>query len=294
VIELTARAADGHEFWTWVVKGTAQPAPALLPAGRVERHGERIVAGDYVLTFEPATGELASLSLAGQAVPLTGPHLAAWQRTPTARSFVAGDPPRLVNLELAPGADVIARARYDGALHEVTWRLRGPELVVGYEIAWEGIADILGIRFDFPESAVTGKRWVGAGPYRVWKNRLPGTTFGLHAANYSRSTPGVTFEYPEFEGFFGEWRWLEMRTRDARVAIRNDSGIPYFGLYRPTPVPNAVLDLPDVGWAFLHAIPPIGTKFALPDVLGPESQASRFTGAVRGELAIQVRPATGP
>ena len=31
--------------------------------------------------------------------------------------------------------------------------------------------------------------------------------------------------------------------------------------------------------------PPIGTKFALPDVLGPQSQPTQFTGAIDGELA---------
>ena len=28
----------------------------------------------------------------------------------------------------------------------------------------------------------------------------------------------------------------------------------------------------NLDWSFLHAIPPIGTKFTLPDVLGPQSQ----------------------
>jgi hypothetical protein len=57
-------------------------------------------------------------------------------------------------------------------------------------------------------------------------------------------------------------------------------------LYRPTPVEKPVIDLPDVGWSFLHAIPAIGTKFALPDALGPQSQVSSFSGIIHGELAI--------
>ena len=192
----------------------------------------------------------------------------------------------LRKLELAPEDGVLARAQYEGALREVTWTIRGDELVVSYRIAYEGAADILGVTFDYPEKSVVAKRWVGEGPYRIWKNRLAGTTFGLHEANYSRSTPGVSYEYPEFEGFFGAWAWLELRTRTGNVAIRNRSNIPYFGLYAPTPGEKPILELPDLGWSFLHAVPPIGTKFALPEVLGPQSQPAQFTSPIEGELSF--------
>jgi hypothetical protein len=288
IIELSAREPRGPAYWTWVVRSDVRAEAAAIPAPRVERNGESVVAGAYTLTFDPGTGELAHLKAGDRDVPLTGPHFAAWQRESKANTFTHTEPTRLTKLEVAPADGSIARARYEGPLREVTWRLRGDELVVSYEIAYEGPADILGMQFEFPESAVTGKRWVGEGPYRIWKNRLAGTQFGLHAANYSRSTPGETFEYPEFEGYFGRWRWLEMQTRAGAIVFRNESDIPYFGLYRPTPVEKPLLVLPDVGWAFLHAVPPIGTKFNLPDVLGPESQPAVFNGTLRGELALRV------
>ena len=161
------------------------------------------------------------------------------------------------------------------------------ELIVRYEIDFRGAADILGVSFDYPEKSVLAKRWVGAGPYRIWKNRQAGTVFGLHQANYSRSTPGVTYEYPEFEGFFGSWDWLELRTREAKIVVDN-VGVPFFGLYRPTPGEKPVLELPDLGWSFLHAVPPIGTKFALPDVLGPQSQPTQFSGPIEGEARFTI------
>ena len=288
ILELSAREPAGATFWTWVVRGTSHSEPAAVPTQRIERRGDVVAAGGYTLAFDPATGELAHLTAGGRDIPLTGPHLAAWQRTSKANTFTPIAAPRLTQLEIAPADGAIARARYDGTLRDVTWRLRGDELVVSYEIAYEGTADILGVQFDFPENAVTGKRWVGEGPYRIWKNRMAGTQFGLHETSYSRSTPGETFDYPEFEGYFGHWRWLEMQTRSGDISIRNESDIPAFGLYRPTPVEKPLLVLPDVGWAFLHAVPPIGTKFALPEVLGPESQPAVFTGTARGELALRV------
>jgi hypothetical protein len=257
----------------------------------VEKVGQTVSSGPYKLEFDAATGKLQRLVSHGRDIPLRGPSLAAWRRAPKLRSFVdvAGNP-ALRRLELAPeGADgVLARAEYAGALREVSWKIRGDELVVRYRIAFEGAADILGVSFDYPETSVLAKRWVGAGPYRIWKNRQAGTEFGLHAARYSRSTPGVSYEYPEFEGFFGAWNWLELQTREADVVIRNGGRIPYFALYRPTPGENPVVELPELGWSFLHAVAPIGTKFDRPEVLGPQSQETQFTSPIEGELSFSL------
>ena len=56
----------------------------------------------------------------------------------------------------------------------------------------------------------------------------------------------------------------------------------------PTPGEKPILELPDLGWSFLHAVPPIGTKFALPDVLGPQSQPAQFTSPIEGQLKSYV------
>jgi hypothetical protein len=293
LLELTALDPRGHESWTWVIRGTAAVTPATNPAPQeIHRQGNTVKSGAYALEFDATTGMLTSLTARGRRVPLRGPQLAAWQREPKLRGFVpVAGAPTLRRFELAPAGDeaILARAEYDGALREVSWRILGDELLVRYRIAYEGAADILGVSFDYPETSVLGKRWLGAGPYRVWKNRLAGTTFGLHEADYSRGTPGVSYAYPEFEGFFGEWAWLAMRTREATITIRNTGAIPFFGLYRPTPGEKPVLELPDVGWSFLHAVPAIGTKFALPDVLGPQSQATQFAGSIEGELRFSFR-----
>jgi hypothetical protein len=183
--------------------------------------------------------------------------------------------------------DVIARVTSSrGTLRSITWRLVGDELRLSYELSASGDVDILGIGFDHPPESVLAKRWLGHGPYRVWKNRMPGTRFGLHEVKNNDPVPGESFEYPEFPGFFRDWRWLEMQTRDARVLFRNLSGVPFFGLHRPQPGKQPVITLPDLGWSFLHAIPPIGSKFDLPGVLGPQSQPTRIEGVVRGELAL--------
>ena len=183
---------------------------------------------------------------------------------------------------------MLARATYGGPLREITWSIRNDALVLRYVIDYRGAADLLGLSFDVPEGNVTGKRWVGAGPYRIWKNRDAGVTFGLHEAKYSRAVPGESFFYPEFHGFFGAWQWLELNTRDGELAVRNLGNVPYFGLYTPPGGEKPILELPELGLSFLHAIPAIGTKFALADVLGPQSQPTPIDGEIRGEIAFAI------
>ena len=71
--------------------------------------------------------------------------------------------------------DMLARAEYDGALREVSWEMRRRRAVGELPHRLRGAADILGVTFDYPEKSVLAKRWVGAGPYRIWKNRQAGT-----------------------------------------------------------------------------------------------------------------------
>jgi hypothetical protein len=293
MIELEAVDAGGNSLWRWSVAGKTpelKTTADAAPTGRPSRAGdETIDTGHELLRFDSANGELLEIHIGDRILPLRGPRLAAWLRHPDTRGFSpAGGASALRAFEMLPPnePDVMARASYDGALREVTWRRRGRDIVVSYRIELTGDIDIAGIRFDFPEDQVTAKRWVGAGPYRVWKNRQEGVTFGLHEASYSRSTPGVSYEYPEFEGFFGDWRWLEMQTRAGRVLIRNGSNVPWFGLYRPQPGEKPVIDLPDVGWSFLHAIPAIGTKFDRAEVLGPQSMPSRLPAVRQGEIVL--------
>jgi hypothetical protein len=108
----------------------------------------------------------------------------------------------------------------------------------------------------------------------------------LHEVSYNDPVPGESFTYPEFPGFFADWRWLEMRTRSVSVWFDNLSDIPFFGLHRPQGGKQPVIELPDLGWSFLHAIPPIGSKFDLAGTLGPQSQVTRLDGPARGDIVI--------
>jgi hypothetical protein len=295
ILELTVLDAQQHELWTWTLAG--EPAAVtMVSAGRtqVRTQGNTVNAGEYQLEFDRDTGAVARISRGGQSLAIAGPWLVAYQRETPQRTFRPAAPaPRLRRLELAPAdaPGTLARAEYEGALRRVSWGLIGSHLTVSYELDFRGGADILGVRFEYPEQRVHGKRWLGAGPYPIWKNRQEGTWLGLHAAQYSRAVPGETYAYPQFQGFFGEWRWLEVQTADGNVRVGNGGGaVPYFALYAPAGGEKPVIELPPLDWSFLHAIAPIGTKFTPPDVLGPQSQLTTFDRPVGGALTLELLP----
>jgi hypothetical protein len=245
----------------------------------------------YELRFDTSTGRLAEIRKNGRSFALRdGPRLIAYKRN--ARTFEdVAKPGRLRRLDLAKG-DVLATATYDGPLRKVTWTRSGDALNLSYEIQYEQPVDVLGIRFDFPERDVTSKRWVGKGPYRVWQNRREGGVFGFHETTYNDAISGETYAYPEFKGYFDAWRWVTLATSSEHVTVENVGAVPHFGLFQPRGGVNPVLELPDVGFSFLHVIPAMGTKFELPDKMGPQSQPRTLRGVQKGELRFDFEALT--
>jgi hypothetical protein len=85
-----------------------------------------------------------------------------------------------------------------------------------YEYRFDGVVDLLGVRFDSPQDSMRGIRWLGMGPYRAWQNRLQGTRLDVWENTYNDTTPGESWAYPEFKGYFRDWKWATFDTTGAR------------------------------------------------------------------------------
>jgi len=155
---------------------------------------------------------------------------------------------------------------------------------------------VLGLTFDYPEAVVDSVRWVGRGPYRVWKNRLKGQQFGAWSLAYnntitgSYNTPNPPL-YPEFKGYRSDLRWMEMVPKKGcpwRVYTLNEG--MYLRLFTPEePVDQtagemgvlqelqprkqekSMVAFPAGDISFLLSIPPIQSYKPL-EQLGPDSQ----------------------
>ena len=159
-----------------------------------------------------------------------------------------------------------------GSLQKVTYRfLADGGLYMGVEYYFNGVVDLMGICFDYPEQMVKSKTWLGKGPYRVWKNRMEGPQYGLWQNDYNDPIPGESFEYPEFKGYFAGVKWMQLNTTEGKVGIETPGS--KIGVYTPRDGRDHILyTLPETGISILKAIPAVRNKVNTTDLNGPSAQ----------------------
>jgi hypothetical protein len=165
-------------------------------------------------------------------------------------------------------------------------------LKLDYEYELDGSYPFAGISFTYPENFVLGAKWLGKGPYRVWKNRLQGVTDNVWMNAYNNTQAGsAPWIFPEFKGYFADITWMELNTVEGKFTVAcPDNGLyvrlfDFYALSGARPHP----ELPIGNISFLDCIPPIGTKLALginanTSALGPQSEPTKMTGAVKRSL----------
>ena len=153
----------------------------------------------------------------------------------------------------------------------------------------------VGVSMRYPETEVDSVRWLGRGPYRVWRNRLEGQQFGTWTLAYNNTVTGQYNSttpplYPEFKGYRSDLRWLEIY-HEGKVQMRVTSltdGL-FFRLFTPeeavdqTPGEMGGMDegkrkqertmvkFPEGDISFLLSIPPMQSYKPL-EQLGPSAQ----------------------
>lgn len=143
--------------------------------------------------------------------------------------------------------------------------------------------DFVGITFNYPEDKCKSISWMGRGPYRVWKNRLKGSNFGVWEKEYNNTITGESFNnliYPEFKGYHGNLYWAKFETNESDFTIISETPNLYFQLFTPAKPRNVrggvFPPFPKGDISFLYEIPAIGTKFQQAEVMGPTGQKGMF------------------
>ena len=231
ILELEAYGATGDTLctWTFPIRNTAEYYAAYAPAqARAGRASATTAAdGSYVLSaagasarFSPQDGTLTELRRDGRVLPLrNGPVAVGMQmQFRDARLRMQGD-------------TAVLALKFDGAADSLVWkmapdgRLGMDALVLNYRTDNQFRGSYtdrevynLGFSFDFPEDALTGIRYLGKGPYRVWKNRLKGTNFNIWQKAKNNTVTGEYYEplvYPEFKGYHADLYWATLLTDGA-------------------------------------------------------------------------------
>jgi hypothetical protein len=267
----------GRELGTWVwplrrgdfYRLTQEPAEHR--AAPAETNGIiTITAGELVAAFSKDTGRLLSVRRGAQEFSLTnGPRLATGSAA--LRQIHYDD----------DGPDAFVSAKFNGDLKSIFWRVNGNGWInCDYTYTAAASNDFSGVLFDYPETLVTRKRWLGDGPYCVWPNRLCGVTLGVWENDRTHSRAAARdWMFPEFAGFFSGVRWLELDTTEGQITILNNNAVPFVQVLTPSiSMPGqagvAAAPVPQCGLAFLDAISPIGGATAAPPPNLPQDESS--------------------
>lgn len=173
-----------------------------------------------------------------------------------------------------------------GNMQRATWTVcPDGSLELEYVYHFDGVVDLMGICFDYPEERVISKRWLGDGPYRVWQNRLHGVAYNVWENEYNDPIPGESFVYPEFKGYFSNCSWMNIETQEGLISIVNETPNTYIGIYQPRDGRDALLyTLPESGISVMDVIPPVRNKVNATDLIGPSSQPNWVQGEKKGKL----------
>ncbi len=297
-LSFTAIDFYGRELytWTWPIKQSVAITEINLAAAKKPIAGikESREGNIYSITndgirynFDTTSGYLKAVKKNNQLIPFgDGPILADVKQS--LQSFTTTK----IN-----DHNFIVEAVYGGeAVLNVKWIFTsGSPVKLQYNYTQTEPADFYGITFNIDETKLKGMKWLGAGPYRVWKNRLKGATLDVWQKGYNKAITGEIISYPEFSGYHGNVYWLSVQTQASSFTVYTDKDDLFVQMLKPakpgtTFIPHVNPPFPQGNLGFLNAIAPIGTKFKAADTMGPQSQKNEpFTGSVSGNLWFDFR-----
>lgn len=294
VLELEGYDKFGKSIcvWTWPVKyaqeyfETQESNITAQNTATVEDSNGRIIlsANNVSVEFNKRDGSLAQVRNNEKIIPLTNGPLPVGMKVEYKSCYTRMD-----------GNDVLFVAKYIGAVDSIIWRMRGNGLL-GMDAVmlnrtsgggfkgefFDQKVYNFGLTFSFPEKEVKAMRWMGRGPYRVWKNRIKGANYGIWEKEYNNTITGESFEnliYPEFKGYHANLYWATLESDNVPFTVYTESDGLFFRVFTPEePVmrrdsKDIMEKFPEGDISFLYDIPAIQSFKPIPEH-GPKSQPS--------------------
>jgi hypothetical protein len=260
--------------WSWALKWSEDIAKDVINLEKKSGITATASAANVMIncdgieyTFDTTTGFLQKVFNGKKEISFSGgPALAGVKLTLSRfRHYQQGD-------------TYIVEPSYGETRYNVKWIFQSgqlPKLEYSYSI--RGAVDFMGITFNFPEEKINGMKWMGRGPYRVWKNRMKGQQFGVWEKAYNNTVTGESWIYPEFKGWHSEMYWVTLQNKESDFTVYTDRQNIFLEMLQPEKPKgqkneNTSPPFPEGNIGFMHAISPIGTKFQAAALLGPQSQ----------------------
>lgn len=296
VLKLEAFDRDGHRICDWSFpirlanpyfqRHLAQVSTGLSGnAVSARNNGKEIVlkSEKVSVTFDAATGMILRVLSGNTEIPLTNGPVAAGMKMlyQPASSYVRQD-----------SEEAVFCARYKGGADSIVWRLTSQGLLYmdavllnrasgggGFDDAFMDTEVYnLGLTFSYPERICKGMKWLGRGPYRVWKNRIPGTNYGIWHKDYNNTVTGESYDnlvYPEFKGYHANMYWATFESDTAPFTVYSRTDGIFYRVFTPEEpkgsAKRTMPEFPEGDISFLLDIPAI-CSFKPIEQQGPNSQ----------------------
>ncbi|MGE4513119.1 MAG: glycoside hydrolase family 2, partial [Chryseobacterium sp.] len=290
---LTVTDAAGKEIytWTWKLKSndeiSKQFSKSLIkefPVSVTENDAEFILKSDEKeFAIGKKDGLLKSVIIDKKGKKMT------FKNGPV---FVNGTMELSSIKSFAEGQNQLIEVNYKNG-NKIIWKLNPNGILeLNYEYSLAGDYQFAGVSFDYPENYLINAKWLGKGPYHVWKNRTQGQTYSVwQNLKNSTRTGQSPWIYPESKGYFDDVSWLQLDTAEGKITIGTKEEkmfvrlFDFYGIYGAEGYPK----LPSGNISFLDAIPPLGTVLAFnindkTESLGPESEPNHLNGTFKRTL----------
>ena len=298
LLEIVAYNPDGTEMctWTWPVHYTKDyynRELASMPVAQIKKNNmPKITYKDSIVTlsannvaasFNKNTGMIEQFKNENNIIPLTdGPIPVGMKAKFKSTSSYMDNGDAVFVTHYLGGIDSIEwRLNKDGLLNMHSVMLNKTKQGVGFDEAFfEDNITNFGLTFSYPEEQIAGVKWMGRGPYRVWKNRQRGQNISLHQKDYNNTITGESYEnlvYPEFKGYHANIYWMTFEDKTNPFTVYSQTDGIYYRIFTPLePTKNitkgrAFPVCPKGDISFLYEIPAIRC-FKPVSQHGPKSQ----------------------
>lgn len=316
VIELTAIDPYGKEIFTWGHRHMVKLGTGNLSKRNLHKNTQKysytedtnqllVQDGNRQYAFSKKTGRLIGVSVGDKKLSFSnGPRFVAAKRADRSQDGFYNHDDSKAFQKKTQYTEYPDQGAFDsftfsdstlvvnylhGSINTVTWRfLADGGVYMNVDYYFNGVVDLMGICFDYPETMMKSKQWVGKGPYRVWQNRQEGPQYGLWKNDYNDPIPGESWEYPEFKGYFSNVNWMKLNTSEGAIGIELTTG--KVGVYTPRDGRDHILyTLPETGISILKAIPAVRNKVNTTDLNGPSAQPywSKGKGSINAILHFE-------
>ena len=305
-VEIKAVNHEGEEIMTWSrgvkseerrVKNSSAPSTSSA-AYADQADAVEVKAGGRTYRFAKKDGRLMGVEVGSKAISLSnGPRFMAARRSDRSldqfynhddkeaekkktlyTEFV--DQGAFAGFEWKEAEAKLVATYQHGSLDEVDWQfLSDGSVAVTCHYNFGGVVDMMGMAFDYPESKVRSKAWVGNGPYRVWQNREQGPQYGYWQNDYNDQIPAESWDYPEFKGYFANVKWMQFKTDEGKIGFSGLTADEHMGVYTPRDGRDGLLyTLPQTGLAVFKVIPSVRNKVNTTDLNGPSALPKWLNG----------------